>query len=207
MIGILANRSLLASSRRSGLLRGKSLDDAGAGAQVVGLAKGIVAEDAAEFDRHPDLINVANGVIDLRTGELGDHDPNLLFTKITEVRYVPGATSPDWDIARNALPAEVADWLQVRIGQAATGHPTSDDILPVAQGGGANGKTTLFGSVQKALGEHAVVVPDRLILNRASDHPTELMTLRGTRFALIEETPESRRLDTKRLKDLSGSPY
>jgi len=162
--------------------------------------------DAAEFDAHPDLLNVANGVVDLRTGELLPHDPELFLTKITKVTYVPGATSPDWETALEALPPDVADWMQTRIGQAATGYPTPDDILPVSQGGGANGKTTFFGAIQCALGDHAVVVPERVLMANPSDHPTELMTLRGARLALIEETPETRHLSVKRLKDTVGQP-
>jgi len=37
------------------------------------------------FDRHPDLLNVRNGVVDLRDGTLRPHDPNLMFTKVTMV--------------------------------------------------------------------------------------------------------------------------
>ncbi len=173
---------------------------------IVQLAKGILEKDAAAFDRHPDLLNVGNGVVDLRTGKLLAHDPELLFTKITKVSYVSCASSSDWTTALTALPREVAEWMQVRIGQAATGHPTADDILPVAQGGGANSKTTFFGALQRALGDHAVVVPERVLMANPSDHPTELMTLRGVRLALIEETPEARHLNVKRLKDTVGQP-
>jgi putative DNA primase/helicase len=173
---------------------------------LAGLCRGILLVDAAEFDAHPDLLNAANGVVDLRTGQLLPHDPELFLTKITKVAYVPGATSPDWDTALEALPPELTDWMQTRIGQAATGHPTPDDILPVSQGGGANGKTTFFGGIQCALGDHAVVVPERVLMANPSDHPTELMTLRGARLSLIEETPETRHLSVKRLKDTVGQP-
>jgi putative DNA primase/helicase len=173
---------------------------------LAGMCRGILLVDAADFDAHPDLLNAANGVVDLRTGQLHPHDPELFLTKITKVAYVPGATSSDWDTALEALPPEVTEWMQTRIGQAATGYPTPDDILPVSQGGGANGKTTFFGGIQCALGDHAVVVPERVLMANPSDHPTELMTLRGARLALIEETPETRHLSVKRLKDTVGQP-
>ncbi len=173
---------------------------------LVGLAKGIVEVDPAKFDQHPDLLNVANGVVELPTGRLSEHDPDLYLTRTTRTDYTPGATSPDWTAALDVLPAEVAAWLQVRLGQAATGHTTPDDVMPVLQGGGSNGKTTFTGSVQAALGGHAVIVPERVLMANPSDHPTELMTLRGARLALIEETPEARHLSTKRLKDTVGSP-
>lgn len=172
---------------------------------VVGLLKGIVEVNPAEFDNHPDLLNVGNGVVDLRTGELLPHDPAYRFTKITTVNYRPGATHEDWFKALTALPSEVADWMQVRFGQACTGFPTPDDKMPILQGSGNNGKSSVVAAVVRALGGHATIVPERLLLANPSDHPTELTTLLGARLALLEETPEARYLNVKRLKDVLGT--
>lgn len=173
---------------------------------IVSLAKGILEADAGDFDQHPDLLNVGNGVVDLTSGRLLPHKAELMLTKITPVPYVAGATSPDWAAALKALPESVAAWMQIRVGQAASGHATPDDIMPVMQGGGSNGKTTITGTIVRVLGGHAVTVPERVLMANPSDHPTELMTLRGARFALIEETPEARHLSVKRLKDTVGTP-
>jgi len=173
---------------------------------VTRLARGIVEVEADQFDAHPDLLNVNNGIIELATGELLSHDPTLLLTKITAADYNPGARHDDWDRALTAFTSpEVADWMQTRFGQAASGHMTPDDILAVLQGSGANGKSTIVKAVYGALGDHATVIPDRLLLANPGDHPTELMTLRGARFALIEELPEGRHLNIKRLKDTVGT--
>lgn len=179
---------------------------AGAIAAAANLAKGQLLVDAADFDCHPDLLNVGNGVVDLRTGELRRPDPALLLTKWTPTYYDGDATHPDWAAAISALPAEVGVWAQVRLGQAISGHPTPDDVLVVFQGGGENGKSTVTVAVAKALGDHAVTVPERLLTANPSDHPTELMTLRGARLAMMEETPEARYLNVKRLKDVLGTP-
>lgn len=173
---------------------------------ILGLIRGILAVEASAFDRHPDLLCVGNGVVDLATGQLREWDRSLLLTKWTETEYHPDAVSADWNAALTAVPTDVLPWLQLRLGQAITGHPTSDDVLPILQGGGSNGKTTLIGAVVRALGEHAVNVPERVLMAQPSDHPTELMTLRGARLAVIEETPEGRKLPTKRLKDVLGTP-
>lgn len=173
---------------------------------LVSLACGILETTADTFDRHPDLLNVGNGVVDLKTGALRPHDSALLLTKLTTVDYDPEAEHPDWSTALHALPPGVATWMQVRLGQAATGHMTPDDLLPVCQGNGANGKSTFLGSVRVALGDHAVTVPERVLMTNPGDHPTELMTLFGARLALIEETPEARHLSVKRLKDTVGTP-
>jgi putative DNA primase/helicase len=172
---------------------------------IADLARGIVLTDTALFDAHPDLLNCPNGVIDLRTGEISAHDPSLLLTKIAGCDLDLFATSPDWDKTLSALPKDVADWMQVRLGQAATGYPPDDDVVPVGQGAGKNGKSTLFTGIARALGEYYTLVSDRVILANPGDHPTELMELRGARFALIEETPEERKLDIQRLKKITGT--
>ncbi|WP_082957768.1 phage/plasmid primase, P4 family [Mycobacterium sp. E802] len=160
-----------------------------------------------EFDAHPDLLNVGNGVVSLRDGTLLPHDPALMLTKLAPVDYVPGAVHADWGQALAALPnAEAVDWLQVRLGQGLTGHPTPDDRLVLFKGSGANGKTTVVDAVRHAAGDdYAVTMPERVLLARTSDHPTELMTLRGARLALMEEFPELGHLNVKRLKDLHGT--
>lgn len=183
-----------------------TLRSAGKIRAVTGLLKGILEVDAESFDNHPDLLNAANGVIDLRTGAMLEHSPTYLFTKITKIKYTPGARHPDWNRALQAMPVEVQPFMQVRFGQAATGHPVPDDIMPVLQGGGENGKSTVIAAIHAALGDHAVYIPERLLLSNPGDHPTELTTLQGARFAIIEETPEARHLNIKRLKDTVGTP-
>jgi phage/plasmid-associated DNA primase len=158
------------------------------------------------FDSHPDLLNVANGVVDLRTGELRPHDPELMFTKLAPVNYERGARHKDWEQALEAVPKDAVYWLELRLGQGITGHPVPDDRLVVFKGSGSNGKTTIVDGVREALGgDYAVTMPDRVLLARQGDHPTELMMLRGARVALMEELPELGHLNVKRLKDLLGT--
>ena len=49
-----------------------------------------------ELDADPWALNCANGVVDLRTGELRPHDPAELHTKLVPVDYEPAATAPVW---------------------------------------------------------------------------------------------------------------
>ena len=159
-----------------------------------------------QFDIHPDLLNVANGVVGLSTGELRPHDPKLMFTKVVPVDYVPDATHPDWEEALAALNEDTLEWLQIRLGQGITGHPVPDDRLMIFKGVGSNGKTTLVDGLRESVGpDYAVTMPDRVLLARQGDHPTEVMTLRGARLALMEELPEIGHISVKRLKDLLGT--
>ena len=172
---------------------------------ILWVARGYLSVQDKEFDTHADLLNVRNGVVNLRDGSLRPHDPDLLLTKLTMVDYRPDARHEDWGKALGALPADGADWLQLRLGQGLTGYPPADDVGVFLQGSGENGKTSIVDGVRAAAGDYAVPLPDRVLLSRTGDHPTELMTLRGARIAFMEELPELGHLNVKRWKDLHGT--
>jgi putative DNA primase/helicase len=106
---------------------------AGRERSVLSLARGIVERQVTDLDRDLDLLNTPSGVVDLTTGELLPHDPALFITKIAGAEYRPGFTHPDWDKALEAVPADIQDWYQLRLGQAITGHMTPDDLLVVSK--------------------------------------------------------------------------
>lgn len=104
---------------------------------ILRIAKGYLWIEDANFDTHPDLLNVQNGVVDLRDGSLRLHDPALRLTKLCPHDYLPDAVHEDWQQALRALPDDdVVDWLQLRLGQGLTGYPTPDDVLVFLKGAG-----------------------------------------------------------------------
>ncbi|WP_231998631.1 DNA primase family protein [Nocardioides baekrokdamisoli] len=173
---------------------------------VVALMQGHVEREQEAFDRHLDLLNAQNGVVDLRTGEVKPHDPEYGFTRITAVDYNPASagTSADWALAKEALPELEREYLLARLGQAVTGYPPDDDRLIFLVGGGANGKTTLMKPVIEALGEFAGVARQEILISSSGQHPEVFMDLFGRRVMLLDETAEGR-LDSLRLKRLVGT--
>jgi putative DNA primase/helicase len=173
---------------------------------IVSLSRGIVLRAGSEFDDKPDYLNAANGIVDLRTGDLLPHNPSYLLTRLADTDYRPGAEHQDWTSAMEALPDDVRAWYLARLGQAITGYTTPDDMMIVQQGTGANGKSTVMAAIQAAIGDYYHVVSHRALLADASTHPTELMDFRGARMSVLEETPEEGRLSVTRLKMLVGTP-
>jgi putative DNA primase/helicase len=174
---------------------------------VLASARGIVERQAADFDADPDILNTPSGMVDLITCEVSPHDPDALITKITKGCYQPEYTHPDWTTALSALPPDKAFWYQCRIGQAITGHPTPDGLIPVLQGSGENGKSLLAtDGLVPALGDYADMASSKLInVTKGTEHSTEMADLRGKRLVIAEEMTEGRALDVtmiKRIQDV-----
>ncbi|HTS98342.1 MAG TPA: phage/plasmid primase, P4 family [Streptosporangiaceae bacterium] len=169
-------------------------------AGVTRLTRGVRLADPSRFDCQPDLLNCPNGVLNLRTGELGPHDPALLFTQVAGAAYDPDARHGDVDLALQAIPPDVLAYAQLRYGQAITGYKPPDDAIDVQHGSGENGKTTLLTAINSALGDYCSILPQRLLLASPDSHTTELMTLRGVRVGIIEELPEEHRIAVERIK-------
>ncbi|MBA3742494.1 phage/plasmid primase, P4 family [Sporichthya sp.] len=170
---------------------------------ALNLARGICERQAGDFDADPDLLNTPAGIVDLHTGKVIAHDPAMMLTKITSGNYRPGLTHPDWTAALEALPEDKRVWLQIRIGQGATGHRTPDGIIVILQGSGENGKSLLStDGVAPALGDYATLSSAKLICD-TNEHSEERASLRGKRLLVAEEMTEGRSLNITAIKQIS----
>lgn len=170
------------------------------------LLRGLLQQDAGDFDGDPDLMTCSNGTIHLPSGRLLPFDPAHHITKSANAVYRPGHTHPVWVKALSAVPVEIREWYRDRIGQAASGHPTADHVMVVSHGDGSNGKSTVVDVIRRTFGDYGILVSDRVLMANPDAHPTELMDLRGVRYAVLEETPEARHLNVQRLKATVGTP-
>jgi len=158
-----------------------------------------------EMDASPDLLNVLNGTIDLRTGELREHRREDLITKLAPVEHDPDAAAPVWAATlERTLPSEgVRQFFKKLCGYAITGD-VSEHILPVLYGTGANGKSTVLNALLEAAGEYGMqAAPDLLIAKRGA-HPTEIADLFGMRVVASIEVEDGRRLAEALVKNLTG---
>lgn len=159
------------------------------------------------LDTDPFALNVTNGTVDLRTGRLALHRCGDLHTKLAPVTYDEAATCPRWDRFLTEVfdgDADLIAFTRRLVGYTLTGD-VSEHVLPFAHGGGANGKTTLFGTIQRLLGDYAVQLDPHILMDTGHDqHPTGLTDLRGARMAATVETEAGRRLAEVLVKQLTG---
>jgi putative DNA primase/helicase len=161
----------------------------------------------SDFDTHPMLLNIRNGVLDLRSGNVLPHNPKYMITQLAAVEYQPDATSPLWerfiaDVTQGN--PELIEFLQQACGLALTGD-VSDEVLICHQGGGCNGKSTFLEALAAMLGDYAATAPPGLFTARRSEtHPTELAYLHGKRLVTAIEQEANRALRESLVKTLTG---
>ena len=122
------------------------------------MAKEPIRSVPAELDADPWLLNVSNGTLDLRTGELRPHRREDLITKLAPVEYDPEAKHPIFErVIAHVTGGDEAlgRYLQRAFGYTLTGD-TSEEKLFLVIGGGASGKSTLIEGFKAALGDYAV---------------------------------------------------
>jgi putative DNA primase/helicase len=167
-------------------------------------APGILVEHE-QLDAQPYLLNCLNGTVDLRNGTLQAHDPGDLLTLQCPVAYDPDAQAPLWEacIERWQPDLTVRDYVQLRAGAGATGHPT--ETVDVDYGSGGNGKSKFWGAIQHVLGPYTVVPHKSLLVaQRHEQHATVVANLFRKRLAVASETKAADVLDDEQVKNLTG---
>lgn len=158
------------------------------------------------FDRPELLLNVANGVVDLTTGELHPHDRTLYLMQQSQVRYEPGARAPMWlDFLASVMPDEERRAYLARVvGYTLTGS-TQEQAMFIHHGDGSNGKGVFMRVLMALLGDYAQSVPRSTLLAKQGDSiPNDVARMMGKRLLATTETSAGKKLDDELVKQLTG---
>lgn len=180
------------------------------------------------LDSDDDLLGVANGVVDLRTGELRPSRPEDLITRYSPVVFDPIAKCPNWhrflnrvlknsptmnvnggrgaDTYRLPARAELTTYLQRVVGYVLSGR-TNEQVLFFLFGSGANGKTTFVKTIEALLGgDLAKQIPyDTLVAHKGQrSSSNDIARLQGVRAAFTNEVEDGTQLAESLVKQLTG---
>lgn len=159
-----------------------------------------------DFDADPLLFNVANGVINLATGDLQPHDPDLMLMKQSTVTYDKTASCHAWQAFLDKVMPDptMQSYLQRIVGYSLSGS-IAEQAFFIHHGAGANGKSVFLQVIRAAVGEYGQSVPrDALLAKKNAEHPTSVARMVGMRFLEVSETAPGKRLDEEMVKGLTG---
>jgi putative DNA primase/helicase len=173
-----------------------------------------LAVRAADFDLNPWLLACANGVINLKTGELEPGRPADFISKRARAEFPAEGVRADTSALHRILLAihsgdeELVQYKQRLFGYGITGLAT-EHVFPVLHGRGRNGKSIEVEALCHVLGDYAGPVPAEMLLesNRsaaAGASSPEIMALKGLRLAICSETDEGRKFSSAKVKWLTG---
>ena len=163
---------------------------------------------ADDLDKDPWLLNVKNGTIDLRSGEIREHRQEDLITRIANVDFDEKADCPVWRkfiMEIMNYNADLIHFIQNAAGWAITGD-TSEQLMFILFGTGANGKSTFLNTIMNLLGDYAIATPTETFMTKKGEQPTnDIARLRGTRFVTTTETEQGKRLSEPLIKQITGN--
>jgi len=159
------------------------------------------------FDRQPFRLNLLNGILDLRTGDLSDHDRSDLVTRLAPVEYDPTAESEVWTrfITRILPDDELRAFVQRCAGYSCAGHPV-EKYLMFAHGPQDTGKSTFLKALEDTLGDYAQTADFETFLATKGGKGTrnDIARMRGARLIKSLEVDEGEKLAAGVIKAMTG---
>lgn len=176
---------------------------------TLNVSKAFLNRSINDMDQNPELLNTPGGTYDLKDGLAGrkDHDPEDLITKITEC--TPGDEGEKlWKDALDLFFSgnqELIEYVQNVVGMAAVGKVYQEHLI-IAYGDGANGKSTFWNTIARALGTYSgKISAEALAVGNKRNVKPEMAELKGKRLIIASEMEEGMRLNTATVKQLCST--
>jgi putative DNA primase/helicase len=171
------------------------------------LARALLPISNESLDQQPDLFNCVSGTVDLRTGRLQEHNRDHLMTRLAPVAHRSDTICPRWDdflLRCMGGDPELVGFLQRAVGYSLTGH-TSEQVLFMLYGTGANGKSTFLETLRALLGDYATQADFTTFLKREGEGVrNDLARLVGTRLVSAVEAEAGAPLAEALVKQVTG---
>ncbi len=176
-------------------------------AAMIDLAAPMCLAFPDDFDADDWLLNLENGVLNLRTFEFMPHNPNLRLTKLAPVTYNPNADCPKWKAFLQRIfnnNERLIRFVQRAVGYSLTGS-TREQCLFFLYGTGANGKSTFLEVIRALLGDYTVTAEfSTFVADRKSSVRNDIARLHSARLVTAIEVGEGKRFAEELIKTLTG---
>lgn len=194
-------------------LSGKRLAEAKAGLNRTRLKSAIdrfsiqegISIRPEDFDCRPELLNFANGTLNLDTMELLNHDPADMLTLTMGAELVIGADCPKFRLfMEDAFPdPSVRDYVQRALGYSLLGRPRERTMF-LLHGPSGTGKSVLTSVMTQVFGGYGTTAPATTFRIKKNETSVDVHELRGKRFVCTSEMTEGALLDEELVKRITG---
>jgi putative DNA primase/helicase len=167
-----------------------------------------IAAKPQDFDQDGWLLNLKNGVYDLKKNQLLKHDPKYMLSKLIDINYNKEAECIFWE--DSLLTYFNNDIDQIRFVQKICGLTACgehlEEVIFFLYGIGKNGKTVFTRVLEMIFQDYAqnALVDMLMVKNNDNTNTNDLARLKGARFVVTTELPRGKRLNENRVKDLTG---
>lgn len=193
---------------------GQRMIDFGVSCRNDGKAKAVIGRLAtlpgmsvrdSTFDAHPHLVTVANGVLNLKTGNLGSFDRDLMLTRRMPVKFNPNAKAPKFEkFMADLIPdEELRTYVQRAMGYTLAGQVDHRAIF-LLYGPPKTGKSQFLKLMGLIFGSFGGTAASDTLRVTQSTQSNNLHGLKGKRFISTSETSVDTRLDEELIKRLTG---
>lgn len=161
-----------------------------------------------DWDHDDYYLNTPSGYVDLKSGQLHDHQAELMFSHITNVEFTDHVDCPEWIDFLNQIfqnDQELIHYVQKALGYSLIGT-TREQIMFILFGNGRNGKSVFLNTIQYILGSYVKTMDVSAIMNKQiNSGPTpELARLQTARMVITSEANEGNRLNEGLVKQMTG---
>jgi len=159
-------------------------------------------------DNHHWLLNVENGILNLRTKELIEHDPNYYMTRIMPVEFDEEAKCPHWlEFMELIFPdPQVRAYVQKAVGVSLTGNSDEKALFFLWGESGDNGKSTFIRALLNLFGDYGNQTEATVIMALNTGGLTPLNeSFYNTRFITADELNKNDKLSEAKVKRLTGN--
>lgn len=174
----------------------------------LGKSSALVRKTVEDWDADPWLLQVGNGVLDLRTGDLRPAKKEDFIAHGSAVEYDESATSPLLDLFLAQVTGgdeELISYLSRAAGYTLTGS-TREEVFFIVSGPQASGKSTFLDALRTAVGTLGDTVTQKMFLKSTRDKTADnaLASFQGKRLMTTVEFNDSDRLNVGLLKTITG---
>lgn len=175
-------------------------------AMVEGL-KSLLSCNSSNFDKHLHLLNVLNGTINLKTGEIKKHSHKDCITKLIPIMYDSEARSEVLEkfLKETFQDKELIKYINRFLGYCLTGE-TIEQVAHIFLGNGANGKSTLISATRYVMDDYAAVIPSKVLtsIERSGAASSEIAQLPHKRLVCCSELNCTDVLNEGKIKIMSS---